>query len=512
MECIYLRKSRADLEAEARGEGETLARHKTTLLRVAAEKGLHVGKIYQEIASADTIAGRPQMQQLLADLEAGMWDGVLVMAIDRLGRGDSIDQGIILKTIKYAGAVVITPDKTYDPNNDIDEEYFEFNQQMARGEYRRIKRRMWAGRVASVREGNYQGGKVPFGYEKYFYPKGKGWGIRPNPAEAEAVLTIYQLYAHGDEAGKQVGMETIAQRINAMGHTTYSGKPFRNSEIGTILRNPIYIGKIRWNQRRTKKIMVDGTEIVRRPKSDEYFEADGTHEPIIPMPLWNDVQARLATHKPHVRCDDSIANPFAGLIICPICGKTMVRTPVYDRPVQGAIRCATPHCPTSAVDIEFVESSVLSTLRDWLQLARNPQTQKTKKSASPTELQINQVQQNIKKLKSQQSRLCDLLEQGVYSTDTYLERNSALNAKLTEAEATLQKLQALIVPTTEELICRLLPELENLFAQWETSTTDQRNSLLKTIISKIIYHKTRRCFRGQNPADFLTLDIFPVVK
>ena len=30
--CLYLRKSRADMEAEARGEGETLARHEKLLL------------------------------------------------------------------------------------------------------------------------------------------------------------------------------------------------------------------------------------------------------------------------------------------------------------------------------------------------------------------------------------------------------------------------------------------------------------------------------------------------
>lgn len=512
MECIYLRKSRADLEAEARGEEETLARHKTVLLRTAKEKGLHIGKIYQEVASADTIAGRPQMQQLLQDLEAGMWTGVLVMAIDRLGRGDSIDQGVILKTIKYAGAVVITPDKTYDPNNDLDEEYFEFNQQMARGEYRRIKRRMWAGRVASVREGNYQGGKVPFGYEKYFLPKGKGQGIRPNPSEAEAVKTIFTLYAYGDEYGRQVGMETISQRINAMGHNTYKGMQFHASEIGTILRNPIYIGKIRWNQRRTKKTMVDGIEVAQRPKSDEYFEAVGNHQPIIPLSLWNDVQSRLATHKPHVRCDDSIANPFAGLIVCPICGKKMVRTPIYDRPVQGAIRCPTPRCLTSAVDIEYVESAVLATLSDWLCLARNPAPHKAAKPSNPVETQIRKIQQHIAKLKSQQSRLCDLLEQGIYSTETYLQRNTTLSEKLTEAEDELAKLQSFIVPTTDDLVCRLLPELENLFAQWDTSTTDQRNRLLKATISKIVYHKTQRCFRNQNPADFLTLDIFPIVK
>lgn len=53
--AIYLRKSRADMEAEKLGEGETLARHKKILTELAARKGLYIGKIYQEIVSGETI-------------------------------------------------------------------------------------------------------------------------------------------------------------------------------------------------------------------------------------------------------------------------------------------------------------------------------------------------------------------------------------------------------------------------------------------------------------------------
>ncbi len=40
--CVYLRKSRADLEAEARGEGETLAKHKKFLLNFAKKNKLSI--------------------------------------------------------------------------------------------------------------------------------------------------------------------------------------------------------------------------------------------------------------------------------------------------------------------------------------------------------------------------------------------------------------------------------------------------------------------------------------
>ncbi|MBR0485676.1 MAG: recombinase family protein, partial [Oscillospiraceae bacterium] len=69
--CIYLRKSRVDAEAEARGEGETLARHQRTLLELAKRKNLQIVKEYREIVSGDSIASRPQMQAMISDIEAG---------------------------------------------------------------------------------------------------------------------------------------------------------------------------------------------------------------------------------------------------------------------------------------------------------------------------------------------------------------------------------------------------------------------------------------------------------
>lgn len=66
------------------------------------------------------------MQQLLREVESGMWDGVLVVEVERLARGDTIDQGVVARSFQYSNTLIITPLKTYDPNNEYDEEYFEF--------------------------------------------------------------------------------------------------------------------------------------------------------------------------------------------------------------------------------------------------------------------------------------------------------------------------------------------------------------------------------------------------
>ena len=94
--CIYLRKSRKGDDPDETA-AETLRRHREQLLALAQERGLNVVEIKEEIVSGGSIAARPQMRALLSEVEEGRYDAVLVMDIDRLGRGSMIDQGIIGK-------------------------------------------------------------------------------------------------------------------------------------------------------------------------------------------------------------------------------------------------------------------------------------------------------------------------------------------------------------------------------------------------------------------------------
>ncbi len=108
---LYLRKSRADLEAEAKGEGETLARHEKMLIELARRYNFSIGKIYREIVSGESIEARPVIQELLRDVEQGRWKGVLVVEVERLARGDTMDQGRVAKSFKFSNTKIITPIK-----------------------------------------------------------------------------------------------------------------------------------------------------------------------------------------------------------------------------------------------------------------------------------------------------------------------------------------------------------------------------------------------------------------
>lgn len=135
---------------------------KKILTTLAKKRGLTIGKIYREIVSGETISERKEMQKLLKDVENEMWTGILVVEVERLARGDTSDQGRVAKAFKYSHTQIITPVKTYNPDNEFDEEYFEFGLFMSRREYKTINRRLQRGRELSVAEGNFIGNIPPF--------------------------------------------------------------------------------------------------------------------------------------------------------------------------------------------------------------------------------------------------------------------------------------------------------------------------------------------------------------
>lgn len=151
--AIYLRKSRADQGTVE----DTLRKHKETLLDYAAKHNIFVSlnDIYEEVISGESLYARPQMLRLLSDVEAGKFSSVLCMDIDRLGRGGMSDQGIILDTFKSSNTKIITPAKTYDLNDELDENNMEFAAFIARFEYKQIRKRMRAGVKKSIQDGCY---------------------------------------------------------------------------------------------------------------------------------------------------------------------------------------------------------------------------------------------------------------------------------------------------------------------------------------------------------------------
>lgn len=520
--CLYLRKSRADMEAEAHGEGETLARHERILMDYANKHKLNITKIYKEVVSGETITARPVMQQLLSDVEKGMWSGVLVMEVERLARGDTIDQGLVAQTFKYSGTKIITPIKVYDPNNEFDEEYFEFGLFMSRREYKTINRRLQAGRIQSVKEGKWVGNKTPYGYKRVKLLGQKGYTLEVVPEEAAVVRMIFELYTIGEEQQdgslKRLGSTLIANKLNHMKIPPAVAEKWGPARILEVLRNPVYIGKIRWNHRPGVKKMQDGIITIERPRADEgaYLLYDGLHEAIIDEELFYKTQDYLKNHKPKPAPNKKpIKNPLSSIIVCGLCGAKMVRRP-YPNRTPDTLICPASGCKNISSYLSFVENRVLISLQQWLNDYKLKLSIEIRENISNNEIEvkklnIKRLEDEIKVLNKQMNNIHDFLEQGIYSTETFLERSKIINDKLTELKANLKVLNKELEEDTkvQRSIIEFIPKVEHVLEVYDhVEDPEVKNALLEEVISKAVYTKTERVGKDKNFDNF-ELIVYP---
>ncbi len=489
---IYLRKSRADEELENRiGQGETLARHRNALLKLAKERNYNIVNIYEELVSGEELFFRPAMLELLKNIESGSCNAVLVMDMQRLGRGDMEEQGLILKTFKKANVKIITPNKIYDLNNEFDEEYSEFEAFMSRKEYKMINRRMQGGRIRSVEEGNYIATSPPYGYDVIRIDK-KTRILQLNQEQAEVIRTIYNWYVNDG-----LGCGRIADNLNNLGIKSPSGGKWERTSITFYLKNPTYIGKIVWKKKCIKKSKVEGKkkDTYTRDK-DEWIISEGKHESIIDIELYEKAQAILAGkyHVPY-QLQNGISNVLAGIVVCGICGRKMVRRPYGDK--EPHLICLNK-CGIKSNKLATVETTILDELEKYL---NNIEVNSDKQSNISMDVEINLIQKNINSLQnelemleSQRLKTFDLLEQGIYDISVFTERSNLLSEKLDITNKAIdtcikqiKKLKKSNINTDESIkelkyILDAYPKLDN---------PKDKNLLLKSVLEKVVYYKEK---------------------
>lgn len=466
--AIYLRKSR-DEDNEAKEE--TLARHEKMLNDYCKRNKLNVVAIYKEVVSGESIANRPEMQRLLEDVNLGLYTGVVCIEIERLSRGNQIDQCEILEVFKKSNTKIYTLQKIYDlSKEEIDEEFFEFSLFMSRREYKIIRRRMERGRAQAMKEGYYTGSITPYGYTKV--KDGRGFVLVANPKEAEIVRLIFEKYAGGD------GILTICRYLNDKGILTRKGCKWGNATIRQILTNPTHIGKI---------------NVIKR---DDVYE--GKHEGIIDVETFNTVQAILNSHEAKVKGKQKLKNPLATILKCGICGRVMRRCP--NGRGSYVYRCITHGCKNRRIVCPTIEDALLdrlkTELKDFNYLLDNYEEELKSKRQERDE-EIGRVSKEIEKQHNALNVACEMLENGVYTMDLFKSRTNIIEGKLKELNAQLETLQSLEIKE-DERANKALPILSKVIDKYDTLDAKEKNNLLKKIIKSIDYTRLE---------DDFTLDI-----
>lgn len=318
---VYLRKSRSDdplMDVE-----EVLANHEK-LLDDWAENNL--GGIipeenkYREVVSGETLKDRPEILKLLRKIENPKIKAVAVVEPQRLTRGDLEDIGRMMKLLKHTHTLVATPQRIYDLTDDYDFDAFERELKRGNDYLEYTKKILNRGRLLSVSQGYFIGSIPPYGYEKTFVMDGKR--KRPTLAEkseeADTVRMIFDLYVN-----KDYGTTNICNILEELHIKPPKGKYWSPYAVNDMLSNIHYIGKVKWNWRKTVLIVEDSEIIKTRPKAKDgdYLVYDGKHPAIVSEELFQAAQEKRGRTS-RQKASTELRNPFAGLLFCR-CGRAM---------------------------------------------------------------------------------------------------------------------------------------------------------------------------------------------
>lgn len=324
---------------------------------------------YKEVGSSETIDDRPEMLRLLQAIENPAIKAILVVDVQRLSRGDLEDAGRLIKLLRYTNTYVITPFKIYDLRDEYDRDAFERELKKGNEYLEYFKKIQRQGKLASVKEGNYVGSVAPYGYDREPIMEGNKivcYTLKEKKEEADVVRLIFDWYVN-----ERIGVAKICRRLESMNIKTKTGASiWQGSIIYGMLDNVHYIGQVRWNWRKTVKVVENQEVRNTRPRAhvDEYMVYEGKHEGIVPKELFEQAQ-KIRGSNPKQKNDTSLKNPFSGILYCK-CGSRMGHNTYTKRGVEYALpklACHNQvHCKSGSVELHELVEYVCNALEDCI--------------------------------------------------------------------------------------------------------------------------------------------------
>jgi site-specific DNA recombinase len=248
---------------------------------------------------------RPALKQLLADIEAGKVNCVVVYKVDRLSRS-LMDFARMLEVFERNQVAFVSVTQQFNTTNSMGRLMLNVLLSFAQFERELISERTRDKIAAARRKGKWSGGMPLLGYDI----DGQGGKLRVNEVEANRVRAIYDLYL-----GRESIMATIAELDNrgwnnklwkTKNGTLRGGSPFTKATLFRLLTNVTYIGKLAYK--------------------DEINE--GEHEAIITPEVWQKVQSLLRRNgrTGGVDARNKFGAMLKGILRCACCDCSMTPT------------------------------------------------------------------------------------------------------------------------------------------------------------------------------------------
>lgn len=310
--------------------------------------------------------------------------------------------------------------------------------------------------------------------DKQYYPDEQG-------GTANIVREIFERYANGEK------QRVIAISLGERGVRTKQGNMPENRWIDYILRNPCYIGKIRWS--------LEGVRAVskRDYNNDNIMVVDSNHEPLISIDLWNKVQKMLDAQKTaypkYARREQPIEYSLKGLIRCGACGATLACNGPINKSGVRSLQCCNysrGSCHTShSITITKIEAAFIEALKQAVEEKQFLIIPKERKKSDPTVIDYNKLiaveERRLERAREAYLAEIDTIEQYAKNKTDITARIDDLRAKRdrdTETEINVDVFAEKVIGIIE-------------FVEREDVSAIEKNEALRTIIEKIVYEKAK---------------------
>ena len=289
--------------------------------------GIDNFEIFEDAGYSAKNTDRPDYQRMMSRIRSGEFTHLVVWKIDRISR-NLLDFAEMYAELKRLGVIFVSKNEQFQTDSAMGEAMLKIILVFAELERNMTSERVTAVMISRATNGEWNGGKVPFGYN--YDKETKTFSI--NDAEADVIRYIFNRY-------EEIRSTTfIARELNEKGVPTKSGKKWSATTIWIILSNPFYYGTYRYNYYDETLGTVVRT---KKKKESEWIFVDDHHPAVIDKQQYDRVQELLVQNrrsnkdsaKTYVRKNTHV---FAGLLECGCCARQMQST--LDRPRKDGYR------------------------------------------------------------------------------------------------------------------------------------------------------------------------------
>jgi len=425
---------------------------------------------------------RPALKRLLADIEAGRVDCVVVYKVDRLSRS-LLDFARIMETFEKHRVSFVSVTQQFNTTTSMGRLMLNVLLSFAQFEREIISERTRDKIAAARRKGKWSGGMPILGYDV----APGGGKLLVNEDEAARVRAIFELYLE-----HQSLIETV-KALDARGWTTKrwttkkgherGGRPFNKNSLFHLLTNVLYLGKITYK--------------------DEVFE--GEHAAIVDEEVFRRVQRLLKrngrTGGKHVR--NKYGALLKGLLYCRPCGCAMMHT--YTAKKNGrryryyvclnAQRRGWHTCPSKSIPAPEIEKFVLDQVRcigkDSDLLAETLRRTRTEGSRRIEELEAEKrsLQRQLERHNAALRELVGRLATNGTATDRMADLQERIHSAEQRATQVREELIALGRQLLDEHeVARALALFDPV---WETLSPREQARVIRLLVRRVDYDGER---------------------